>query len=86
MSDRTQKNSILIGASGALAAILLSIAGGYLSLNQRVAAATTAEQVEHIIDLKTANRLDEILRRLGQIDAKLEQLQSMRTGTRQAKE
>ena len=92
MIDRTQResnareNHRLIGLSSAGAALILAIIGGYLSLDRRVSAAPTTEQVEHIVDLRTANRLDEILRRLGQIDAKLEQLQSMRTGTRQAKE
>jgi hypothetical protein len=86
----TTPSKSLISLSGALVALVLALFGAFFALDRRVdalaASPITFDQVEHIVDLKTSARLDEILRRLGQIDAKLEQLQSMRTGTRQAKE
>jgi hypothetical protein len=71
-----RENHRLVGLSSAGVALILAIIGGYLSLDRRVSDATTTAQVEHIIDLKTGDKLDEIIRRLQHIDTQIERLQN----------
>lgn len=69
----------LIGLSGAIVTMLLAIIGAYLAIDRHVsvlaATAVSAAQVEHIIDLKTSDRLDEILRHLEGLERKIDRLQ-----------
>jgi hypothetical protein len=65
--------------SSALVALFLAIIGAYLALDRKVvalaSAALTTPQVEHLIDLKTADKLDEIIRRLQTLDVRMDRLQ-----------
>lgn len=69
----------LASISGAAVTLLLSLVGAYLVIDRHVsvlaATAMDASQVEHIVDLKTGARLDEILRRLEGLDRKIDRLQ-----------
>lgn len=65
--------------SSALVVMFITLMGAYLALDRRVTALAsttlTTTQVEHLIDLKTTDKLDEIIRRLQGIDARLDRLQ-----------
>lgn len=66
------------GFSSALVAIILGIFTAYLVLDRKVTALAattlTSTTIEHIVDLKTASRLDEIIRRLARIEDTLDRL------------
>ena len=59
--------------------LMLAVIGAYLSIDRHVTAmaatAISQSQVEHLIDLKTADKLDEIIRRLQSIDSRMDRLQ-----------
>ena len=62
----------LVGLSGALMALLLALATAYLSVDRRVNALAstmvTMPEVEHMVELKTSEKLDDIIRRLARIE------------------
>ena len=68
----------LVGLSSALAALILALFSAFFWLDRRVdalsASPITFTQVEHIVDLKTTSKLDEILRRLDRIERDLDAL------------
>lgn len=66
----------------AVVTLAVALMGAYLALDRRVnalaATAITASEIEHVVDLKTSAKLDEILRRLERIDNRLDHLQGLR--------
>lgn len=60
-------------SSGVVALVLASV-GGYVTLSNDVLRRPTAVEVEHIVDLKTADKLAEINHRLAHIEESLERL------------
>ena len=74
----TTPSKPLIGLSSALVALILALFGAFFALDRRVdalaASPITFMQVEHIVDLKTTGKLDEILRRLDRIERDLDRL------------
>jgi len=66
--------------AGAIVTLFLAIVGAYLAVDRHVVAlaatSLTTTQVEHIIDLKTVDKLDEIIRRLQHIDTQIDRLQN----------
>ena len=67
----------IAGFSSAIVAFLLALATAYVTMERHVTALAAATismtEVEHMIDLKTTTKLDEILRRLTRIEDRLEQ-------------
>ena len=65
--------------ASALVTMLLAIVGAYLSIDRHVTAmaatAISPVQVEHLIDLKTADKLDAILARQQHIEQQIDQLE-----------
>jgi hypothetical protein len=74
----------IVGLSGALAAVVIALATGYLAMDRHVnalaSAAISMGEVEHMVDLKTSTKLDEILRRLGRIETQLDRLPKQTSG------
>ena len=74
----TTPSKSLIGLSSTLVALLLAMFSAFFWLDRRVdalaAGPITFAQVEHIVDLKTTGKLDEILRRLDRIERDLDRL------------
>jgi hypothetical protein len=67
----------IVGLSGAIVAVVIALATAYLAMDRHVnalaVAAISMSEVEHMVDLKTGGKLDEILRRLARIEDRLEQ-------------
>lgn len=74
----------IVGLSGALVAVGLALGGAYLTMDRHVnalaVAAISMTEVEHMVDLKTTVKLDEILRRLGRIEGQLDRLPKSASG------
>lgn len=72
--------------SAATIALIIAIISSYLALDRKVTAlaatAVSQVQVEHLIDLKTSDKLDEILRWLQVLDARIDRLQIGQQGDR----
>jgi len=68
----------IAGFSSAIVAFLLALATAYITMERHVTALAAAtismSEVEHMVDLKTATKLDEILRRLVRIEGQLDNL------------
>jgi hypothetical protein len=74
----TTPSKPLIGLSSALVVLVLALFSAFFWLDRRVDALSnspiTFTQVEHIVDLKTTGKLDEILRRLDRIERDLDRI------------
>lgn len=73
MSFRGQIAVGTLLSSGAVALVLAGL-GGYVSLTNSILERTTPAAVEHIIDLKTADKLAETNRRLAHLEEQLERV------------
>lgn len=65
---------IFASLAGAIVTLIIALTGSYLSLDRRVEARTTPDEVRQIIDDKTSARLDEVLRRQEHMDKQLDRL------------
>lgn len=65
---------------GAAVTLLLAIMGAYLAVDRHVVAlaatSLTTLQVEHIVELKTSDKLDAILARQAQVERQLDRLEA----------
>ena len=59
----------------ALAAVLLTLVGGVVSINARIEARMTQQQVEHLVDITVGAQLERIEKELERINNKLDTLQ-----------
>lgn len=84
MTDATIKS--IAGFSGAFIALLIALIGAYLALDRKVTvlaeAAMTPIDVEHIIDLKTTDKLTAIQASLARIESNIQRLQDAERGAR----
>jgi len=68
----------IAGFSSAIVAFFLALATAYVAMERHVTALAAAtismSEVEHMVDLKTTPKLEEILRRLDHIDVMLDRL------------
>lgn len=57
--------------SSALVALLLALGGAYISLDRRVEARTTPDEVRQIVNDTTADKLGELTRSVNRVDAQI---------------
>lgn len=65
---------LLSAVFSGLVALFLAIAGAYASLDRRVEAKPSTADVRQIVEDKTRDRLDEVLRRQEHMDKQLDRL------------
>lgn len=72
------KTTTLAGFSSAIIAAMIAVIGAYLAIDRKVEALAntmvTPTGVEHLVDLKTTSKLDEILHRLERMEDQLDRL------------